>query len=294
MRLIPSFFIVGPPRTGTSWLHEILKHRVILPRFSKETRFFDVHFHRGLGWYQSHYPSSDGARRVGEIAPTYFASHEARQRIRQLVPAAKIVCIFRNPIERLFSLYRVKRAYGMIPWEFEEAWLRDHELTESSKYATHFEDWQRAFGRDRVLPAFYEDLRDMPQPFVDRLADFIGFPRFPVTPRESRMVHAAEAMTHPRSYRRTRNATFLAEWLKARRFGKFVEAVKGSPVGKLFLGGGPAFSPPSPGAVLTIVHSCRSEIERLEIMTNRDLTRWKEPPDWVQVDAFLKTESVYF
>ena len=34
---------------------------------------------------------------MGEVAPTYFASAAARERIAQTVPEAKIVCVFRNP-----------------------------------------------------------------------------------------------------------------------------------------------------------------------------------------------------
>jgi sulfotransferase family protein len=105
----PSFFILGPPRTGTSWLHEILRGRAILPSSAKETRFFDSHFHRGTDWYRAHYPKTIDGRCIGEVAPTYFASAEARERIAKLFPQARVVCIFRNPVERVLSLYRVKR-----------------------------------------------------------------------------------------------------------------------------------------------------------------------------------------
>jgi len=37
--LLPSFFVIGPPRTGTSWLYQILKERTVLPSLIKETRF---------------------------------------------------------------------------------------------------------------------------------------------------------------------------------------------------------------------------------------------------------------
>src|SRR4051812_6874199 len=53
--VLPSFFVIGPPRTGTSWLHEVLSKRVSLSHPTKETRFFDKHFDRGLEWYASHY-----------------------------------------------------------------------------------------------------------------------------------------------------------------------------------------------------------------------------------------------
>jgi len=68
-------------------------------------------------------------------------------------------------------------------------------LTETSKYATYLKSWQQEFGVDRVLPTLYDDLQDSPQDFVDKLADFIGVPRFRLSCEEMRSVHASEAMT---------------------------------------------------------------------------------------------------
>src|SRR5258708_2242245 len=42
--VLPSFFVIGPPRTGTSWLHEVLSKRASLSYPTKETRFFDKYF----------------------------------------------------------------------------------------------------------------------------------------------------------------------------------------------------------------------------------------------------------
>jgi hypothetical protein len=267
--------VIGPPRTGTSWLHEILRKRTLLPILTKETRFFDAHFDRGLNWYRAHYPAPNGVRVMGEVAPTYFASRHAQQRIKHVLPHAKIVCVFRNPVERIYSLYRVKRAYGLIPWSFEDALVLDPELVESSRYATHLKEWVKAFDSEHVLPTLYDDLRDSPQDFVDRLADFLGIPRFRLSAPELRSVHSSEAMTHPRCYVRTRGATKLADWLKARHFGPFVTAVKKSPVSKLFLGGGPSFAALSHEVTLSVQELFLREVEELEAMLQRDLSAWK-------------------
>src|SRR5690242_6216379 len=88
--LLPSFFVIGPPRTGTSWLHEVLGRRMQLPTAIKETRFFDIHYHRGWNWYRAHYPKASAHQFAGEIAPTYFASAAACERIAQQVPAARV------------------------------------------------------------------------------------------------------------------------------------------------------------------------------------------------------------
>ena len=272
---LPSFFIVGPPRTGTSWLHEILRRHAVLPFPTKETRFFDCHFHRGIEWYRAHYPRERATLPVGEIAPTYFASREARERMAQVVPGARIVCIFRDPFERLLSLYRVKRAYGLIPWSFEQAVHHDPEFLDTSRYGTNLNAWKKTFGRGQVLATLYDDLRADPQSYLDRILDFIGLRRFRLTASQRRSVHASESLTHPRSYVRTRNASKMADWLKAQRLDRVVAAVRNSPLRSLFLGGGRPFTEPSPEVVTQLRQLFVPEVEALETVLNRDLSTWK-------------------
>ena len=274
-RPLPSFFIIGPPRTGTSWLHEILKEHTLLPKLSKETRFFDIHFHRGAEWYRAHFKNTHQERIVGEVAPTYFASSHARERIAKTVPGAKVVCIFRDPVDRILSLYRLKRAYGLIPWNFEQAIVRDPELTESSKYATNLKEWRRVLGADRVLPTVYDDMRDEPQSYIDAVVDFIGVPRFTLTPPQLKRIFASEGLTHPRSYFRTRGATMMADWCKARRLDRVVTTVKNSRLLKLFLGGGRPFADLSQDVALGLYEYFRPEVEELEVVLNRDFSQWK-------------------
>jgi hypothetical protein len=274
-QLLPSFFIVGPPRTGSSWLHEILRSYTLLPGPSKETRFFDTYFHRGLKWYLAHYKASSGKQPVGEVAPTYFASASARQRIARVVRDAKIVCVFRNPVERVLSLYKLKRAYGMIPWSLEEALERDPELTESSRYAANLELWQQSFGASNVLACIYDDLREDPQSFVDVLADFVGIARFTLAASQRGRVHDSESMTHPRNYYGTRGAVMLAGWFKSRQLDRLVIAVKASPLRRLVLGGGQPFSQPSTDVLMRLYEKFMPEVEELETLLNRDLSSWK-------------------
>jgi hypothetical protein len=272
---LPSFFIVGPPRTGSTWLHEILSTHTRLPGPSKETRFFDMHYQRGLKWYLAHFQSTDEKRQMGEVAPTYFASAPARERIAVTVPNAKIVCVFRNPVERLLSLYRLKRAYGIIRWPLEQAIERDSELMESSNYAGNLRLWQRSFGASNVWAAIYDDLQASPQSFIDALADFIGISRFQLAPSQRTLVHDSEHMTHPRSYYRTRLALLMADWFKARRLNKVVVALKRSRVRHVVLGGGAPFKPPKPQVLRWLYHRLRPEVEALEVMLQRDLSAWR-------------------
>jgi hypothetical protein len=178
-------------------------------------------------------------------------------------------------VERIQSLYRVKRAYGMIPWNFEQAIVQDPELMESGRYATHLKEWQRTIGGELILPTVYDDLRENPQAYVDQLADFIEVPRFQLSLSEVQYVHASESMTHPRNFDRTRRATAVADWFKARRLDRFVAAVKRSPLKQFFLGGGLAFSDMPQELSTSLYEYFRGEIEELEVMLNRDFSSWK-------------------
>jgi hypothetical protein len=276
---LPSFFIVGPPRTGSSWLYKVLTPHALLPSPAKETRFFDNHFHRGLKWYMAHYPEVDGngKRLIGEVAPTYFASAAARERLAEAVPQAKIICVFRNPVERIVSLYRLKRAYGLIPWNFERAIERDQEILETSHYAGNLKLWRRSFGPQNVMAAVYDDLRQKPQDFIDAVLDFIGSPRFALTAADLISVHASEKMTHPRNYYRTRSATLAADWFKARRLDHVVSAFRRSPLLKFVLGGGRPFQSIPPEVLGKLYEQLRPEVEELELLLGRDLSPWKAP-----------------
>ncbi len=275
---LPSFFVLGPPRTGTSWLHRVLSSRTTLPSSVKETRYFDTHFHRGMEWYRGHFHGRERDRRVvGEVAPTYFASQYARERISITIPSAKVVCIFRNPVERVLSLYRVKRAYGWIKLPFEQAINRDPELIGSSRYASNLKAWQGTLGKYQVLPTIYDDLRDHPQSFVDTIADFIGIPRFTLSQTETASEFSSDALTEPRNYYRTRGATLMAEWFKARKLGAIPMAVKNSPLLKMFVGGGAPFSEVSRELLASLNEVFRPEIDELEILLNRELSFWKSP-----------------
>jgi hypothetical protein len=274
-RTLPSFFIVGPPRTGTTWLHEVLAPNTLLPSPTKETRFFDLHFSRGLDWYLAHFPAPVEHKPMGEVAPTYFASAHARERIARLIPHAKVVCVFRNPVDRVLSLYRLKRAYGMLPWTLEQAIKKDPELVESGRYATHLKAWLNALDRSQVLVTVYEDLRRDPQTYLDTITDFLDVPRVSLTNQQLQTMHTSEGLTHPRSYFLTRAAHGIAQWFKAERLDRVVAAGKRKFLLKLLLGSGARFEALSPDGARKLYELFRAEVEELESLLDRDFSTWK-------------------
>ena len=287
---LPSFFVVGPPRTGTSWIHRVLQRHANLPSPTKETRFFDCHFHRGLRWYLRHFPEIDPQRPTGEVAPTYFASPQAREAIAQTLPEAKLIFVFRDPLQRLFSLYRLKRAYGLLDCSFEEALSADPELLASASYATCLQQWQRAFPRKQMLITLYDDLRDSPQSYLDRLLDFVGLPPSLLTEEELQYVHSSHQLTEPRNFLLTRTATLMSNWCKARNLDHIVAAVRSSRLTNVLLRGGRAFPEVSRSTREKVGDLLKAEIESLEQMIGRDLSMWQLTVSRVTMASSAGTE----
>jgi hypothetical protein len=272
---LPVFIAIGPPRTATTWLHQVLVGHADLPRYNNETRFFCTNYAKGTAWYVRHFdPNSELIR--GEVCASYFCSTAARERIADLIPDAKIICSFREPVTRIYSLYKLKRAFAHWDWSFEAALTHDPELMESARYAHYLVEWQHAFGPDNVLPLFYDDLRKDPQGYIDRIVDFVGMPRFQLEERWLRPVHSTETMSNPRNPRLTLLAGNVAEWLKLHRLERLVTAVKDSQLGGMLMGGGEKMPPLSRTAADSLRTALRPEVEALEQLLNRDLSSWKE------------------
>ena len=143
---LPDFIGVGPGRTGTTWIHEVLKGRVNLPAGIKETDFFTTNYYKGIEWYAHHFRNADRARPTGEINP-YFGFPEAAERIATHIPGCKIICTFRNPVERIYSAYKLWRHYTLTKDPLEVFLVKVPQVIEVTRYATHLRRFPRAVRR---------------------------------------------------------------------------------------------------------------------------------------------------
>ena len=275
MPRLPDFIAVGPPRTATTWLHEVLKGRVCLPADRKETDFFTRFYDRGLEWYADYFrPCADGMP-VGELSPMYFASPQARERIAKDLPACKIICSFRDPVERAYSNYRMLRRNLFTKVEFERAATTRGDLLESSRYGTHLAQWFESFGRERVLVLIYDDLEASPQAFLDSVADFIGIARFPVSASRVGAERVNTADTQPLSPRLARVARDLVAWFTTRRYHRAARLVHQNRVIRYLAEGGDRFPPLAADVAQRMREYYRPEVELLEKLIGRDLSSWK-------------------
>lgn len=277
---LPDFIAVGPPRTATTWLERMLEGRVGLPAGIKETDFFGGRYELGIGWYAAHFSRCDPARPIGEICPVYFDSPAARERIARHLPQCRIICTLRDPVERLYSHYRLLRREGWIgEITLEQALAKDLKwngpgnLHGSNRYAAHLQEWQAMFGEKHVLALLHDDLIADARGYLDRICAFIGIETFAIdAARASERVNAVERA--PRNWRLARRARRIRERLIRRRRYRLLNACQ--PLWDFCAGRGAPFGPLEPGLEERLRKQLLPEVEKLEVLLRRDLSSWKE------------------
>ncbi len=181
MRL-PDFIIIGAMKCATSTLHEQLAQQPgIVMSTPKEPYFFsnDEVWQRGMAWYASLFEHASEDALCGESSthytklPTY--PHTVARMREHLPPDVKFIYIMRHPIDRLVSQYIHEWTECVISTPIDEAIDLHPELIEYSRYAMQLEPYFEAFGRERVLPVFFDRLASHPQDELERICRFIGY-----------------------------------------------------------------------------------------------------------------------
>lgn len=273
----PYFLAVGPARTGSTWLHDVLRSRVHLPVTCKETRFFDLLYGRGMRWYRAQFDREPGNGRFGEVAPTYFHSNLARMRLRKCAPDARIICTLRDPVQRLYSLFRYFRFRGNNRWTFEYAVTHNEEMIESARYAHYLKAWINDFGRSRVLVTIYDDLERDPQSYLDTICSFIRIPQFTLLPSQHAPVNGSEEIRAPSNYilfRAYRTLATAAWMLRVNAASNLAKRIR---LKRVFFGRGRELPPLNPATAEALRKSLIPEIEEVERILGRDLSAWKSP-----------------
>ena len=112
---MPAVIGVGLMRSGTTWLDELLRAHpeIQMPHHTKELDFFSFHYDKGVSCYVSNYfPIKPGSKIWGDISPTYITNKEHVNRIKTLLPEAKIIISLRNLYDLTVSIYNHYLRYG--------------------------------------------------------------------------------------------------------------------------------------------------------------------------------------
>ena len=202
MAVKPDFFIVGAPKCGTTALYEYLRpHPNIFMPEVKEPHFFasDLGGYReiqSLEEYAGLFAEvSQRHLRVGEASVYYLRSSTALPNIRAFNPDAKILAMFRNPIDMVYSLHS-QLLYWSLECEadFETAWrlqqrraqgldLPDRipspllvQYAEIGSFGTQAQRVLSHFPREQVKLILYDDFSVSPKKVYDEVIEFLEVP----------------------------------------------------------------------------------------------------------------------
>jgi hypothetical protein len=132
-RVLPNYLIIGAARAGTTSLHaQIEQHPDVLASRRQEVHFFDSpRYLNGANYYRLYFPSRLNVRwrtlrrglrpRTGESSPYALFHPHAAERVRELLPNARLIVLLRDPVERAHSDWAMRRRRGAEPLSFEEA-----------------------------------------------------------------------------------------------------------------------------------------------------------------------------
>ena len=300
MAVKPNFFIVGAPKCGTTALYEYLRThpRIFMPKI-KEPHYFA----KDLGTYPriktpEEYAaifaeSTEQHLRVGEASVYYLRSAVAIPNIREFNPDAKIIAMFRNPVEMVHSLHsQLLYVAEESESDFEKAWrlqerrARGLDLPPGSRggflvqyaqvgqFGTQTQLLLSVFPPDQVKLILFDDFAPSPQQIYDEVIEFLeiphdnrsGFPRINDNKR-ARVVWLRNFARKPPTvlHRAIRG-------LKQAVGGEGISAVKRKIVALNTVK--EQRQPLSPAFRAELVATFRDEVALLSRLLNRDLSHW--------------------
>jgi hypothetical protein len=180
-----NFLYLGPGRSGSTWLHEVLvRHPEVFLSGAKDLYFFSRCYSRGLGWYQAQFHAArPGHKIIGEVGTDYLACAQAPARIRAcLGPDVRLMATLRDPVLRAFSAYLYLNKHGLAAPSFRQTALASPELIEEGRYGTQLCRYLEHFSRRALYVTLFDDLQQGPQHFLNGVTDWLGITRQTIGP----------------------------------------------------------------------------------------------------------------
>lgn len=174
---LPTFVHIGPGKSGSTWLHEMLSlHSEVYLTPAKDLYFFSRYYGRGVDWYRAQFAEApQDVRVIGEVCPDYLLSREAAHRIRDVLGRdVKLMVTLRDPVDRAFSSFLYAAKHGLAESTFRATLDAQPEMIQEGRYATQLGHYVEAVGTANIRVGIFEDFTSDPQAFLDRTTEWLG------------------------------------------------------------------------------------------------------------------------
>lgn len=184
---LPNFLIIGAPKSGTTSLYQNLKlHPQIFMPSLKEVNFFHedrAETEEGLKYYKSLFQDVTDEMAIGEASTSYFFQVKAPERMKAIVPQAKLIAILRRPEERIYSNYWMKRRRGNLGFDAQIGSISSHfsKLTGTPEggfiydfYWKSLSHYLEFFDKSQIKVTLFDDLKQDSSSLYRNLCEFLG------------------------------------------------------------------------------------------------------------------------
>ena len=171
----PNFICIGLQKCGTTSLYHYLNdHPQVIPNnYKKEVKFWNYVYHKGIEWYKSCFPNKDG-KITGDITSNYFWYVDPKIMYKDLPKTTKLITIFRNPIDRMYSFYWWLKRYPCEKHPITDNFWKSHKVfLDESDYKKYLEKWVNIFGWERIHVIILEELIKYPQKVWNELCNYL-------------------------------------------------------------------------------------------------------------------------
>ena len=201
----PDALLIGAPKAGTSALHAALaRHPGVFTTNPKEPKYFlctdspppayrgpgDSHSSREWVWRREDYerlfvPAPGDSLRI-ESTPFYLYQRNARRRIAEELPDARLVVVVRDPVDRAYSNWMHLWSDGLEPIpDFVAACGAEDDRIRAGyapfwhyravgRYGEQLQHLLSVFDPAQVHVLRYRDLVDRPDATLDGICAFLG------------------------------------------------------------------------------------------------------------------------
>lgn len=187
---------IGTTKAASTWFFKCLsEHPQVNASREKEMRFFDnLHnFNRGLRWYFSFFPDAQPGQVSGEFSPSYLYSADTAKRIKESFPNVKMIAVFRNPVDKIYSSYWSNKTGGrgsMVGFDsFEEALDGVVGMRETALHGAQLANYLELFPKSQIHTLLYDDVRADPEKVMRDIYMFLGIDENFVAPSTHRGVN---------------------------------------------------------------------------------------------------------
>jgi hypothetical protein len=172
----PNLFIIGAPKSGTTFLYDKLKNhpQLFFPKI-KELNYFSYEFLNKYSYYKdfkiksekkylSFFKKGSDKKYLVDASVSYFTFDDVPKKIKKFNPESKFIIIVRDPYKRAYSHYLMDKRMGYAYNSFTY-YLNDptsfhyRQYISNSQYEKQYRKYRNIFGSNNILIIQLENIQ---------------------------------------------------------------------------------------------------------------------------------------